>query len=106
VTHDAYRACAEPGPIALRTEGLSKRWGMIYANDRVDLSLPVGARYALIGPNGAGKTTLVNLVFRFAQRVAVLVDGRLLTEGTPGEIAADARVRDVYLGETSGSGTP
>jgi branched-chain amino acid transport system ATP-binding protein len=43
----------------------------------------------------------MELVFRFAQRVAVLVDGRLLTEGTPAEIAADPRVRDVYLGEPS-----
>jgi branched-chain amino acid transport system ATP-binding protein len=41
----------------------------------------------------------MELVFRFAQRVAVLVDGKLLTEGTPAEIAADPRVRDVYLGE-------
>jgi branched-chain amino acid transport system ATP-binding protein len=41
----------------------------------------------------------MDLVFRFAQRIAVLVDGRLLTEGTPAEIAADQRVRDVYLGE-------
>ena len=41
----------------------------------------------------------MELVFRFAQRIAVLVDGKLLTEGTPAEIAADRRVRDVYLGE-------
>jgi branched-chain amino acid transport system ATP-binding protein len=247
-----------PRSIALRTDGLCKSWGGVYANDRVSLSLPVGARNALIGPNGAGKTTFVNLltglyppsagrvwlgdeditalpmharvkrglvrtfqintlfpgltvaesvvaaicertgiagrwhrtvarctaqideayallerlrlasvgntltrnlpygkqrlleialalamrptlllldepasgipaadsaevfqviaalptdvtvlfiehdmdlVFRFAQRIAVLVDGRLLTEGTPAEIAADQRVRDVYLGE-------
>jgi branched-chain amino acid transport system ATP-binding protein len=246
---------------ALRTEGLCKRWGGVYANDHVSLVLPVGARHALIGPNGAGKTTFVNLltgvyapsaghvflgdtditrlamhqrvrrgmvrtfqintlfagltvlesvvlaicertgiagtwhrtvasctepvaeaqdllarlrlgpaantltrnlpygrqrlleialalalrpkvllldepasgipagesaevfqviaalpsdvtvlfiehdmelVFRFAQRIAVLVDGRLLTEGTPSEIAADPRVRDVYLGESAG----
>ena len=46
----------------------------------------------------------MELVFRFAQRIAVLVDGRLLTEGTPGEIAADQRVRDVYLGEGEGEG--
>jgi len=48
--------------IALRTEGLCKRFGAINANDRVSLTLPVGARHALIGPNGAGKTTLVNLL--------------------------------------------
>jgi branched-chain amino acid transport system ATP-binding protein len=41
----------------------------------------------------------MDLVFRFAQRIAVLVDGKLLTEGTPAEIAADPRVRAVYLGE-------
>jgi branched-chain amino acid transport system ATP-binding protein len=44
----------------------------------------------------------MELVFRFAQRIAVLVDGVLLTEGTPAEIAADRRVRDVYLGESGG----
>jgi branched-chain amino acid transport system ATP-binding protein len=251
--------------IALRTEGLCKSWGGLYANDHVSLSLPVGARHALIGPNGAGKTTLVNLltgvyapsagrvwlgdeditelamhervrrglvrtfqintlfagltviesvvlaicertgiagswrrtvascreqtaeavellerlhlwtamntvtanlpygkqrlleialalamrpkilvldepasgipagdsaevfeviaalpsdvtvlfiehdmelVFRFAQRIAVLVDGALLTEGTPAEIAADRRVRDVYLGESGSDAGP
>ncbi|HEU4728890.1 MAG TPA: ABC transporter ATP-binding protein [Kofleriaceae bacterium] len=252
---------------ALRTEGLCKAWGGVYANDHVSLELPVGARHALIGPNGAGKTTFVNLltgvvmpsagrvllgdaditrlaihervkrglcrtfqintlfpgltvlesvvlaicertgaaatwsrtvasrraeidealellerlrlasvantpthslpygkqrlleialalamrprvllldepasgipagdstevfqviaalpgdvavlfiehdmelVFRFAQRIAVLVDGRLLTEGTPDQIASDQRVRDVYLGEGAGpaSGAP
>jgi branched-chain amino acid transport system ATP-binding protein len=48
----------------------------------------------------------MDLVFRFAQRVAVLVDGRLLTEGTPGEIAADQRVRDVYLGEVDRGAAP
>jgi len=41
----------------------------------------------------------MNLVFRFAQRITVLVGGKILTEGTPAEIAADARVKEVYLGE-------
>jgi branched-chain amino acid transport system ATP-binding protein len=41
----------------------------------------------------------MELVFRFAARVIVMVGGRVLTEGTPAEIAADERVRAVYLGE-------
>jgi branched-chain amino acid transport system ATP-binding protein len=40
----------------------------------------------------------MELVFRFASRVIVMVGGRLLLEGTPAEIAADPRVREVYLG--------
>jgi branched-chain amino acid transport system ATP-binding protein len=41
----------------------------------------------------------MDLVFRFAQRITVLVAGRVLTAGTPDEIAANAQVREVYLGE-------
>jgi len=41
----------------------------------------------------------MELVFRFAERITVLVGGKVLTEGTPAEIAADPRVREVYLGE-------
>jgi ABC-type branched-subunit amino acid transport system ATPase component len=41
----------------------------------------------------------MELVFRFASRVIVLVGGRVLVEGTPAEIAADERVRAVYLGK-------
>ena len=40
----------------------------------------------------------MNVVFRFASRIIVMVGGRILVEGTPGEIARDARVREVYLG--------
>ena len=41
----------------------------------------------------------MELVFRFAERITVLVGGKVLTEGTPTEIAADKRVKEVYLGE-------
>ena len=40
----------------------------------------------------------MDLVFRFATRISVLVAGRLLMEGEPAEVAADVRVREVYLG--------
>jgi branched-chain amino acid transport system ATP-binding protein len=41
----------------------------------------------------------MDLVFRFAERISVLVAGKLLVEGTPEEVAKDPRVREVYLGE-------
>ena len=41
----------------------------------------------------------MDLVFSFATRLTVLVNGAVLTEGTPQEIASDPRVKAVYLGE-------
>ena len=35
----------------------------------------------------------MDLVFRFAERITVMVAGKVLTEGTPAEIAADPRVQ-------------
>ena len=41
----------------------------------------------------------MDLVFRFARRITVLVQGEVLVEGTPAEIAGNRRVHEVYLGE-------
>jgi branched-chain amino acid transport system ATP-binding protein len=41
----------------------------------------------------------MDLVFRFAERITVLVGGRVLMEGTPDEVSREPRVREVYLGE-------
>ena len=43
----------------------------------------------------------MDVVFRFARRITVMVGGRVLVEGSPEEIAADERVREVYLGRES-----
>ena len=42
----------------------------------------------------------MNLVFRFAERITVLVRGTVFAEGTPEEIAVDREVKEVYLGES------
>jgi ABC-type branched-subunit amino acid transport system ATPase component len=41
----------------------------------------------------------MDLVFRIARHITVLVAGRILIEGPPEEIARDPQVREVYLGE-------
>jgi ABC-type branched-subunit amino acid transport system ATPase component len=43
----------------------------------------------------------MDLVFRFATFMSVLVNGALFAEGVPGDIARDPRVKAVYLGEAS-----
>lgn len=40
----------------------------------------------------------MDVVFRFAKEITVLVAGEILARGTPDEIAANQRVREVYLG--------
>jgi ABC-type branched-subunit amino acid transport system ATPase component len=41
----------------------------------------------------------MDLVFGFADRISVLVNGTLFVEGSPEEVARDPRVKRVYLGE-------
>ena len=41
----------------------------------------------------------MDIVFSFADRISVLVNGALFVEGTREEVAHDARVKAVYLGE-------
>jgi branched-chain amino acid transport system ATP-binding protein len=43
----------------------------------------------------------MDLVFSFADRISVLVNGALLVEGAPEEVARDNRVKAVYLGEAA-----
>ena len=44
----------------------------------------------------------MDLVFRFAERISVLVSGAILVEGAPDMIAENPRVKEVYLGESHG----
>jgi ABC-type branched-subunit amino acid transport system ATPase component len=43
----------------------------------------------------------MDLVFSFADRISVMVNGALLVEGAPEEVARDNRVKAVYLGEAA-----
>jgi len=60
--------------------------------------------FAVISSLSAELTVLfiehdMDVVFRFASRIIVMVGGRILVEGTPDEVGRDPRVREVYLGK-------
>jgi ABC-2 type transport system ATP-binding protein len=49
-------------PSAIRTEGLTKRYGRTLALDGLDLAVEPGEVYGYLGPNGSGKTTTIRLL--------------------------------------------
>ena len=48
--------------VAIRLRGLTKTFGSVTANDRIDLDVRGGEILSLLGENGSGKTTLMNML--------------------------------------------
>src|SRR6187399_1057941 len=48
--------------IAIRSRGLTKRFGSLVAVDHVDLSIPKAQVYGFLGPNGSGKSTTLRML--------------------------------------------
>ena len=53
---------ADPGPIMIEAEGLSKLYGQFAAVSEVSFKVPKGQVVAFLGPNGAGKSTTLKLL--------------------------------------------
>ncbi len=84
---------------AIRTEGLGRRFGDLWALRGVTLELAPGEVFGLLGPNGAGKTTTVRLL----TSLIAPTEGRAWIDGY--EVTADAdavRARIGILTETPG----
>ena len=74
VAHDAQ---ADEGGIAVRLDGVVKRFGHVVAVDGVDLEVREGEFFSMLGPSGSGKTTCLRMIAGFEQPT----EGRILLGG-------------------------
>src|SRR3954468_631086 len=67
---------------AVRSSGLTKRFGSHLAVDGIDLLIPRGAVYGFLGPNGSGKTTTIRMLLGLVRPTAGTADllGRRMPE--------------------------
>ncbi|MFI9508702.1 ABC transporter ATP-binding protein [Nocardia sp. NPDC052566] len=69
---------------------MTKRFGALLANDRIDLVVEPGEIHCLLGENGAGKSTLMNMLYGLLQpdEGEVRLNGAPLTCHSPGDAIA------------------
>ena len=70
---------------AVQMRGVTKTFGTVVANNKVDLDIRRGEILSLLGENGSGKTTLMNMLsgIYFPDEGEILVDGKHVTIRSP-----------------------
>lgn len=64
---------------ALELSHISKRFGLVKANQDISLCVPAGTIHGIIGENGAGKSTLMSIIYGFYQADS----GEIRIQGQP-----------------------
>jgi ABC-type uncharacterized transport system ATPase subunit len=82
------------GAPVVELRGITKRYGELLANDRVDLAVRRGEIHALLGENGAGKSTLVKILYGVIEPSA----GEILWQGRPVAIGSPVEARRLGIG--------
>jgi branched-chain amino acid transport system ATP-binding protein len=83
----------------LETEGLTKRFGSLVANDRLSVTVEEDTIHGIMGPNGSGKSTFFNTVTGFYRPDGgtVRFDGEDVTGWKPDEIARRGLARTFQI---------
>ena len=79
--------------VRIRTEGLGKRYGEVWAVRDLDLDVSAGEVFGFLGPNGAGKSTTIRLLLGLARPTV----GQAWLAGHPAENVAQAHEQVAYV---------
>src|SRR3954462_6649983 len=74
----------------LELRNITKRFGGVLANDRINITVKPGTIHAIVGENGAGKSTVMRIAYGFyrADEGEIAVDGEVRQISTPHDAIA------------------
>ena len=74
----------------IELRNISKRFGAVLANDRINIKVDPGTIHAIVGENGAGKSTAMRIAYGFytADSGEILINGQVQQIATPHDAIA------------------